>query len=747
MNREPSCGQPRATLPDAWRRKVGAIALSIGTLTAGSLTGCATTHQLMSGPRQADGGRPAYRVSVLPSRQGVKVVAQPEARVAAARDEGGFFSNPQVVAAIDGLLAFNAALAVGSFSSDGSAYATAGIFSVGFWAFDRLVAWVLEGPPAVVQRPEPWDVALIDPGTGKPWASRDFVQAGDDRVATLEWPSLKAGRSLRVVARGMLPGHRWVELHTEDFGPARLASLTRSGQLPRLAATVTFTDPGQEKALVAEQGGELVIEVENTGKGPASDVGVQVSGPALPDLTYPARVSVASIPVGEKRTVRVPLMAGMRLPDGKATLRVEVAEDGGVDAAPVEVALVTRKRRLPELVVEQSGVMDENDGVLRRGEQLTLTLAVRNRGLVRAEHVRAELASLPAQVLPVEGADGIDLGAIEPGGVALATCSLLVNNRYAGPVPVPVSFTLSERRPEVTTSAKVAIALDGAATVVSTAVAARAVDRPEMVLAPELSVDVDQPLKGTAPEDPDAVALVVGVERFVGKIPGVPFAERDAGIVREYLVKALGVPAENVVYLTNDRASQGAIRTALEGQLPGMVTPGKSRVFVYFAGHGAPDPEAKTPYVVPYDGNPDYTGTSCVKLADVYRALGNLKAREVTVMLDACFSGESGRQAAPVSLLAQARPIFIRPQAAEVPPGVRVLAAATGDQVSLGYPEKQHGLFTYFLLKALREAHEAGKAPDWPAMQVAVAERVSKQARRQGRTQTPVWLDGGAARN
>jgi hypothetical protein len=38
-----------------------------------------------------------------------------------------------------------------------------------------------------------------------------------------------------------------------------------------------------------------------------------------------------------------------------------------------------------------------------------------------------------------------------------------------------------------------------------------------------------------------------------------------------------------------------------------------------------------------------------------------------------------------------------------------MLSAAAGDQISSTYEEKSHGLFTYFLLKAIKERAEAGR--------------------------------------
>ena len=84
----------------------------------------------------------------------------------------------------------------------------------------------------------------------------------------------------------------------------------------------------------------------------------------------------------------------------------------------------------------------------------------------------------------------------------------------------------------------------------------------------------------------------------------------------------------------------------------------------------------------------------------LYDALGKLPAKEVIVVLDSCFSGAGGR-----SVLAEgARPlVMISRKSFTVPANMTILAAASGDQISSTYKEKGHGLFTYFMLKGIKD--------------------------------------------
>ena len=79
-----------------------------------------------------------------------------------------------------------------------------------------------------------------------------------------------------------------------------------------------------------------------------------------------------------------------------------------------------------------------------------------------------------------------------------------------------------------------------------------------------------------------------------------------------------------------------------EKWLPNNVENGGS-VFVYYSGHGAPNPKTGDAYLVPYDGDPSFIDETGYSLKRLYATLGKLQAKEVIVALDSCFSGAGGR--------------------------------------------------------------------------------------------------------
>ncbi|HOX26370.1 MAG TPA: caspase family protein [Candidatus Krumholzibacteria bacterium] len=201
--------------------------------------------------------------------------------------------------------------------------------------------------------------------------------------------------------------------------------------------------------------------------------------------------------------------------------------------------------------------------------------------------------------------------------------------------------------------------------------------------------------------NPDAVAVVIGNRDYQRTRP-VEFALNDASAIKRLLTESLGYQEGNVILVEN--ANQGDLRVIFgtaedhRGRLNNAVKPHESDVFVYYSGHGAPglkdlqeEGRSARGYLLPVECDPQYVELGGYPLDTFYGNLAKIEARSVTVILDACFSGEN---------------VFdnISPVAVEVanqttwPPETVVMAAASDRQVSCWFNAQRHGLFTYQLL-------------------------------------------------
>lgn len=252
-----------------------------------------------------------------------------------------------------------------------------------------------------------------------------------------------------------------------------------------------------------------------------------------------------------------------------------------------------------------------------------------------------------------------------------------------------------------------------------------------VVAKPAMRSDIDElPTAKARPQD-KAHAVVIGIRRYQQGLPEADFADSDAGLMKTCLTQALGYQDANVASLINEQATKSGFEKFFESWLPNRVGDGDD-VFVYFSGHGAPNPRSGDAYMVPYDGDPTYLDKTGYPLKRLYSELAKLPAKRVTVVMDSCFSGAGGR-----SVLAKgARPLVMVAPTEGIPEKLTVLSAAAGDQISYAYQEKGHGLFTYFLLKGIKEKGSG----DMRAVYEYAAKQVSNVARREyNADQVPQW--------
>jgi hypothetical protein len=214
---------------------------------------------------------------------------------------------------------------------------------------------------------------------------------------------------------------------------------------------------------------------------------------------------------------------------------------------------------------------------------------------------------------------------------------------------------------------------------------------------PIIKSDVDELPAIKANPNKNAYAIVIGIENYRQKLPKADYAVADAKIISEYLTKTMGYPEENVITLLNDRALKSDMEKYFDRWLINNVEE-NGRVFIYYSGHGAPNTKNGDAYLVPYDGDPTFITETGYPIARLYESLGKLKAKEIIVVLDSCFSGAGGR-----SVLAKgAKPLVMTINTPNIKKNIAVMTASSGDQISSAYEEQGHGLFTYFLLKGIK---------------------------------------------
>ncbi len=527
---------------------------------------------------------------------------------------------------------------------------------------------------------------------------------------------------------------------------------------PALSAAVTFSEPSGDSLLAANEEGALQVILTNSGSGTAYGLEValtlrqaqgDVSGGKGPSagsgqaLSFPSSRYIGEIPPDKTRQVSIPLKAGLDLPSGTTTITCAFSEANGFEPDPIEITFDTRAYRPPELVIADVGIDDASgNGMIEAGEVVTVMVRVQNRGRGAAEKAKAE-AKVGENVFIAEGSTTqFDLGTLPPGAFKDLQFQLYTNQRAR---EIAVTMTLTERHGNYgLADAPLELPFNRAVrTIQQVVIAGTETALPEVGDAGGLSIDVERDIPKGRDQRKDAVALLIANRDYMDPdIPAVTYAHRDAEFVKQYLVQTLGYREGNI-FLYRD-ATQSNFRTALR-KLKNAAKK-KSDVFVYYTGHGAPDPEEKAGYFVPVDCDPNYVQLGGVGLEEFYKELGRIKARHITVVIDACFSGAS----AAGMLIAEASPIFISLEdpAASLANGV-ILTSSSGEQISSWYPQMRHSLYTYYFLKALQGAadQDGDRQLTVVELQTYLEEQVPYMARRlHNRLQTPGVTPGRSER-
>ena len=242
---------------------------------------------------------------------------------------------------------------------------------------------------------------------------------------------------------------------------------------------------------------------------------------------------------------------------------------------------------------------------------------------------------------------------------------------------------------------------------------------------PAPSSDVDQNIPEVSATNANTFAIIIANENYLEETP-VQYALNDGQTFKTYCQKVLGLPEDNIHYRENATLNMILAEVDWIAKVAKAYN-GEASLIVYYAGHGIPDEASGSSYLLPVDG----IGNTGYSLAELYKTLGALPAKSVTVFMDACFSGAKRGE----GMLASARGVAIKAKP-EAPKGnMVVFSAAQGDETAYPYEDKGHGLFTYFLLKKLQETKgqvSLGELAQYVQQQVSRRSIVTN-----GKSQTP----------
>ena len=477
-------------------------------------------------------------------------------------------------------------------------------------------------------------------------------------------------------------------------------------QTPFLLAEVTFTDPSDNNNLDAGEEWLIHVKLTNVGKMAAEKCDVQLVQEILnPNVTISPIPKIPRIIPGEVNQFDVKVKASQDVKSGKTPLKLTVLENRGFDLEPeLRLTIPTREFQPPILEFVDYVIQDQNrNSKIEKREIVDVIFRLQNRGESIAYGCKASI-TLGANVLPIDVPAEYDLGDIKPGEFKDITASVVTNARTT---EVTMTGSISERNGKYNKQKFFTMPFD----VVQKkpeemAIATKVIQSSEIPDVANMKLDIAENIPSTTKPREYGVAIIIGNKDYE-HAPNVDFSINDARIVKNYVTKTLGYKEVNTILKEN--AKQSDLYTIFgnegnfKGQLYNYAVKGQSEIFVYYSGHGSPDPNTNHGYLVPVDCDPNTVALNGyplqLLLSNLQKVIEDKQLKQVTVVLDACFSGGSEKGA----LLKNVSPVSIRLKDQDVASDkMTVFTSTSGDQLSNWYPAMRQSLYTYFFLKGLK---------------------------------------------
>ncbi|TKB73009.1 MAG: hypothetical protein E8D46_11085 [Nitrospira sp.] len=213
--------------------------------------------------------------------------------------------------------------------------------------------------------------------------------------------------------------------------------------------------------------------------------------------------------------------------------------------------------------------------------------------------------------------------------------------------------------------------------------------------------DVDEiPSIAAGFRQPHSYLISIGIGSYRDQhIPSRKFASIDAATVSSYFQSLGGFPASNVQLLQDWKATSSDIDEVLLDWLPSRITK-NAVVIVYFAGLASVSSTGEI-FLVPYDGTAT-TASRSYPLKDLEAALSRLKPKQTVFLFDGVVvrrGAENKTKTAP-------------PQWNPTESSTLHIIGSSGIGRGLEDDQHRHGLFTYYLLRALRGEADTNRDGD-----------------------------------
>jgi hypothetical protein len=456
--------------------------------------------------------------------------------------------------------------------------------------------------------------------------------------------------------------------------------------------TLQFVDEDDNGVIDANEQCKVRFQIVNEGRGDGYGCVAQTTFTGATQGVTIRDVQLPMIPAGGKYWVEIPIEATAQTTTGEIALSIVVNEPNGFSTEKIQSTIGTHKLKTPYVNVVSYKVLGSASGTLERRRPFNLQVIVQNTDQGAAENVRVNV-TFPANVSRIGGeVESVTLPQLKPGESHLFEYELIANQEAAEMLDIKID--LAEKEGRFAQDANIPLQF-GQHIGGSIAMNVERRDQEVEIKRVSLTSEVDENIPETNSVNKSTFAVIIANENYQS-VASVPYALNDGNIFREYCLKTLGIPEKQIKYVPNATGNQ--IKAQVNWLQDICEVFEDVHVIFYYAGHGIPDESSRTAYLLPVDG----IGTDVTtgyKLDNLYAALGSLPVENVTVFMDACFSGSKRED----GMLASARGVAIKAKSGQPQGKMVVFSAAQGDETAYPNNEEHHGMFTFYLLKKLQE--------------------------------------------
>ncbi|MDZ7343500.1 MAG: hypothetical protein ONA90_03190, partial [candidate division KSB1 bacterium] len=322
--------------------------------------------------------------------------------------------------------------------------------------------------------------------------------------------------------------------------PATAAGTAKSLVPPALSMKARLVEPSGNGFLDAEEKAKIIVDIANTGKGSAYGVIVDVKNETVdPNVTFSRTRVAGEIPAGLTKTLEFEVEAAKTVKRAFQNFVFSATESNGFIPDPVKLSFETYPLLLPELSLVDYGITTASgDNIISPGEVVNLKARVQNIGEGKAKNISFTV-NLPANVFfAPESQQRFQALELTRGAFQDLEFSILTNPKVEKQVNLTIGMTEANTQKSFSLPLEIEKPLQSLQEFV-----VRGKEREKTVIenVATLTVDIAKDIPVTQTPNPNAYAVVIGNRDYL-KVKNVDFAINDATLVKEYLIKTLGLP-------------------------------------------------------------------------------------------------------------------------------------------------------------------------------------------------------------